>query len=99
MANTQNDIFATYLRDHHAGSVAAREMLARAIEEAPSSEAAEFFTDLDRDIAHDQRQLENLITQLGATESEWKKAGAWIAEKFSRLKIGSEDASDPLRQL
>jgi hypothetical protein len=39
-----------------------------------------------------------LIRKLGAEESAIRKAGAWVAEKFSRIKIGDLDDSAGLLQ-
>jgi len=39
-----------------------------------------------------------LIRKLGAKESAVRKAGAWLAEKFSRVKIGDADDSAELLQ-
>lgn len=84
------DALAIYLRDHLAGSEAARAMLKRAVD---GSDGA-FYSALDQEIAEDQAALENLIAHLGAEESVVKKAGAWLSEKFSRLKLG--DLENPL---
>jgi hypothetical protein len=84
-----------YLQDHHAGSVSAREMLARAMS-GPKPDQ-EFFLRLDRDIEEDQAVLEKLINRLGAEESLPKKVGAWVAEKVARLKLGASD--NPLSHL
>jgi hypothetical protein len=85
------DAIAVYLRDHLAGSEAARAMLQRAAENDP------FFAELDREIAEDQQGLQDLIAHLGAEESLFKKAGAWLSEKFTRLKL--DDLNDPLNRL
>lgn len=58
-------------------------MLARAAE---GSDGA-FYTTLDREIAEDQQALRGLIAHLGTEESLVKKAGAWLTEKFTRLKL------------
>jgi hypothetical protein len=42
--------------------------------------------------------LRNLIQKLGAEESAIRKAGAWVAEKFSRIKVGDLDDSAGLLQ-
>lgn len=87
---------ATYLQDHHAGSVGARELLQAAVEREESADR-EFCAALDREIGEDQEMLEGLITRIGAEESVVKKAAGWIAEKFSRVKIGGSD--EPLPHL
>lgn len=87
---------AVYLQDHHAGSVGARELLRAAMEREESPDK-EFCAALDREIAEDQKVLEDLITRAEAEESLPKKAAGWLAEKLSRLKMGG--SGDPLPHL
>jgi hypothetical protein len=84
------DALSLYLRDHLAGSEAARAMLQRAAE----GEDGPFYAGLDREIAEDQDALKTLIDHLGSSESLIKKAGAWLSEKMTRLKL--DDLKDPL---
>lgn len=84
----------TYLNDHHAGSLAALEMLDHLIETLEGKTLGQFFNDLRVEIRSDQQTLENLIEKIGADESAVKKAGAWVAEKFSRAKIRVSDSAD-----
>jgi hypothetical protein len=76
-----------YLNDHLAGSVGALELLDRLIETYKGKALEQFFTDLRNEIDADQDTLQNLIDKLGKEESAVRKAGAWVAEKFSRAKI------------
>jgi hypothetical protein len=82
-----------YLNDHLAGSVAAVELLDRAIEACAGKPLEKFFRELRADILQDQEKLKELMQKLGATESAVRKAGAWIAEKFTRPKIDLGDGS------
>lgn len=84
----------TYLNDHHAGSVGALEMVANLIETFEGKPLAQFFKRLHGEIETDQRTLENLMDTVGADESAIKQAGAWVAEKFSRVKLRVSDAAD-----
>ena len=79
-----------YLNDHLAGSIAALELLDRAVETYTGKPLERFFRELRDDIRADQGQLEELIAKLGIKESTVRKASAWIAEKFSRPKIDLE---------
>jgi hypothetical protein len=88
----------TYLNDHLAGSVAAIELLDDLIEHHSEDRFAKTFCDLRDEIQDDQETLRNLIRKLGAKESAMRKAGAWLAEKFSRIKIGDADDSVELLQ-
>jgi hypothetical protein len=88
----------TYLNDHLAGSVAAIELLDNLIEHHSEDRFGKIFRDLRDEIEADQETLRNLIRKLGAKESAVRKAGAWLAEKFSRVKIGDADDSAELLQ-
>ncbi len=55
---------------------------------------AQFFKQLRSEIETDKQTLEKLIETIGADESAVKKAGAWVAEKFSRAKIRVSDSAD-----
>ena len=87
-----------YLNDHLAGSVAAIELLEKVIEHHSEDRFGKIFRDWRADIQADQETLRNLIRKLGAEESAIRKAGAWVAEKFSRIKIGDVDDSASLLQ-
>src|SRR6476660_9520483 len=79
---------ATYLNDHLAGSVGALELLDDLIDSQPEGPLRRFLQTLRADIEADQKEPQNLMTNLGITESTMRKAGAWVAEKVSRLKLG-----------
>jgi hypothetical protein len=88
------EALTTYLNDHHAGSVAALELIDHLIETFEGKPLGQFFKDLRAEIEADQNTLEELIEKIGADESAMKKAGAWVAEKFSRSKIRVSDSAD-----
>jgi hypothetical protein len=88
----------TYLNDHLAGSVAAMELLDDLIEHHSEDRFGKIFRDLRDEIEADQERLRDLIRKLGAKESAIRKAGAWLAEKFSRVEIGDADDSAELLQ-
>jgi hypothetical protein len=88
----------TYLNDHLAGSVAAIELLEKVIEHHSENRFGKIFRDWRGDIQSDQEALRNLIRKLGSEESAIRKAGAWVAEKFSRIKIGDLNDSAGLLQ-
>jgi hypothetical protein len=85
----------TYLNDHLAGSVAAIELLDDLIEHHSEDRP---FRDLRDEIQTDQDTLRDLIRKLGAKESAMRKAGAWLGEKFTRVKIGDADDGAGLLQ-
>jgi hypothetical protein len=77
---------ATYLNDHLAGSVAALELLDHLIKVYQDKPLGNFFHELRADVKADQAVLQMLVQRFGK-ESAIRKAGAWIVEKFSRVKI------------
>ncbi len=83
------DALATYLNDHLAGSVAAIELLDDLIKDQTGQRLEKFLVDLRDDIVADQKVLRDLIGKLDAQESAVRKAGAWIAEKFSQIKFNA----------
>jgi hypothetical protein len=87
-----------YLNDHLAGSVAAIEMVDNLIEHHPADRFTKFFRDLRSEIHADQETLRDLIKKSGAEESAIRKAGAWLAERFGRTKLGDADDSIALLQ-
>jgi hypothetical protein len=82
-----------YLNDHLAGSVGAIELLDNLIEQHSADRFGKFFAGLRNEIHADQEKLRNLIQKVGAEESAVRKAGAWLAEKFGRAKLGNPDDS------
>jgi hypothetical protein len=47
----------------------------------------------------DQGELRDLIKKIGEKESAVRKAGLWVAEKFSRAKIRLSDSEEDLTGL
>ena len=78
---------AVYLNDHLAGSVAAIELLDHLIKTYEGQPLARFFADLRDDVSADQEVLRKLLKKFKAGESPIRKAGAWLVEKFSRVKM------------
>jgi hypothetical protein len=52
---------------------------------------ATFVAELRADVETDRRELEALMAQLEIAESRTRKASAWIAEKFTELKLRLDD--------
>ncbi len=78
----------TYLKDHYAGGIGALELIEHSMETHAGTPLAAFFAELHGDIKADHDQLHNLMTALGFADSDARNAGAWLAEKFSRAKLG-----------
>ena len=90
-----------YLRDHYAGAVSALELLEHLIKAHEDDSLGDFFCQLRVEIKADHQQLHNLMEALGFEESSLRNTGAWLAEKFSRAKVGftaGEDAKLRLLQ-
>ena len=85
----------TYLNDHLGGSVGALEMLGDMIDAQKGKPLEAFLKTLREDIESDQDELKRLMKNLGIEESTVKKAGAWVAEKFSRAKLRIGDSGEP----
>ncbi|MGH7527298.1 MAG: hypothetical protein ACREMX_11405 [Gemmatimonadales bacterium] len=91
---------ATYLNDHLAGSVGAIELLEQGLESSEGTPLESFFTEVLGAVREDQELLRDLIRGIDASESPLKKAGAWLAEKVSRVKLGGGWAErSPLSRL
>ncbi|HYY14278.1 MAG TPA: hypothetical protein VE758_07605, partial [Chthoniobacterales bacterium] len=89
-----NDL-AIYLNDHLAGSIGALEMLDDIIDKHEGDEIERFVAQLRTEIKADQQQLKRLMENLEVHESSLRKAGGWVAEKFSRGKLRAGDSRKP----
>lgn len=83
-----------YLKDHYAGGVGALELVAHLIKEHDTDPIRPFFCRLQEEIQADHDQLLSLMTRLGHEESSMRNAGAWMAEKVGRIKIGFAASGD-----
>ena len=92
------DEIETYLKDHYAGGIGALQLIEHSIETHAGTALATFFAELHDDIKADHDQLHKLMTALGFADSDARNAGAWLAEKFSRAKLGFS-GGDGLRLL
>jgi len=87
----------SYLNDHLAGSVGALELLDHWIKLCDGKPLAKFFAGLRAEIETDQKTLQELMRTLGTKQSSIRRAGAWVAEKFSRAGLAiAGDESDGL---
>lgn len=92
------DTLSVYLNDHHAGSTGALDLIDKARKQNDGTEFGRLMDQLHDDIEADQQVLKDLMDKLEIEENPVKMAGAWIAEKVSRLKFdekltGSGDLS------
>ena len=93
------DTLKTYLNDHLAGSVMAIELAERTMRENEGGPVAARLSPLVEQIREDQTVLKGVIERLGTGESSLKKAGAWLAEKAGRVKLGGTDEPGDLSRL
>ena len=96
----KNGDLETYLQDHSAGAIGAIELIEHLMKAHADEELGDFFRGLHREITADHEQLRNVISALGFEESSVRNAGAWMAEKFARVKLGiTESGEQQLRLL
>jgi len=76
------EALATYVEDHLAGATAGLELL----EALSAQHQGALARRLLPEVEHDRRTLERIARSLDAG-SVLKEAGAWVAEKVSRLKL------------
>ena len=81
-----NDLSA-YMNDHLAGATIALEALDHLIKRHKGKPLGDFFKQLEQDVEQDSRTLQRIIDASRGGESAVRKAGGWLAEKFSRTKF------------
>lgn len=79
-----------YLNDHLAGSVGAIEIAKRCADQNSGTDLGQFLANFLAEVDEDKRTLEGLMDAVGAARNPVKQAGAWLGEKLSRLKLGTE---------
>lgn len=93
-------LLGIYLRDHHAGSTAGRELARRCRDNNRGNDYEPFLRDLARAIEEDRNELEHLMDMLGVAHDRLKQIGAWAAERVGRLKLnGRLTGYSPLSRL
>lgn len=85
---------STYLNDHLAGSVAALELIEHIAKNSPDTTLAAFLAELHVQVSADQDVLRDLLHTFEEKESAVRKAGAWVAEKMARVKLGLKGDDD-----
>jgi hypothetical protein len=90
---------SAYLNDHLAGSVMGIELAERTVRENEGDPFAVRLGRVLEEIREDQAVLKGVIDRVGAAENPLKKAGAWLAEKAARVKLGGTDEPGELSRL
>jgi hypothetical protein len=93
-----SDELETYLNDHLAGAASAIQMLERAVDDHAGTDLGAQLAELLGAIREDREALRQLVERLGYPEHSLKQAGAWLAEKVGRLKVGASQER-PLARL
>ncbi|MGI8956865.1 MAG: hypothetical protein ACR2II_08125 [Chthoniobacterales bacterium] len=85
---TDNEQLEIYLQDHYAAGVGALELVEHSLKAHEGTPWAVFFAELQNEIEADHEQLRNLMETLAFEASATRSAGAWVAEKLGRAKLG-----------
>lgn len=85
----------TYLNDHLAGSVVGSELANKISSEYVDSPFGPFLAELASGIEQDKATLEELMERLGIAQSAIKRAGSWLGEKITRLKLSETVTGGP----
>ncbi len=100
MTKESQENLETYLQDHYAGAVGAIELLEHLSASVGDQPLADFFRRLLAEVRADHRTLHEIMSTLGIEESRLRDAGAWLGEKFGRVKLGfTGDEKSGLRLL
>ena len=89
-----SDNLATYLHDHLAGATAGLELVEALRDQHEGEALGRFAAQLAGEIEFDRRTLEALAERVDPGGNPLKEAGAWLAEKVSRLKLGRAAAGE-----
>jgi hypothetical protein len=88
-----NDPLGTYLADHLAGAMHAIEVLKNISSEYAEEPLGQFARNIAKEIEADRNTLKELAERVGSGSSTIKETAAWVAEKFSRLKLDHDPAN------
>lgn len=86
-------MLSIYLRDHHAAASAAVQVTRRMAKQNEDSPFGDHIDSLQKSVADSRRRLEEVMDLLDVDTSAVKDAGAWLGEKFGRLKLNGRVVS------
>ena len=86
-----NENLEVYLNDHLAGSVAAVELLEHLEDAHKDTPLARAMAEIRIEIEADRQELKSLMDRMDISESSTRKATAWLAGKFTELKLRWDD--------
>jgi hypothetical protein len=87
------DHLKTYMKDHHAGSVAALQLLDHLVSANVAKPHQTFFIALRREVSEDQKALEKMLHDFQDSQGIMRSAAGFVGEKLSRMKLLLEDPS------
>lgn len=80
----------TYLHDHYSGSTFAVELLETLVRDLPNTGVGTLAREILTEVNRDRATLHSIIERVGPTGSDLKDVAAWVSEKLTRAKLGSE---------
>jgi hypothetical protein len=80
-------LLGIYLRDHLAGSRAGLELARRAAQENRGNPVGDYLSQFAKELKQERATLEQVIGQLGLSQSTLKAGAAWVMERVGRLKL------------
>jgi hypothetical protein len=81
---------AVYLNDHLAGATVGVELAKRSASSNEGTDYGAFLSELEHEIAEDRASLVRIMERFEVKEDRLKTTGAYIAEKFGRLKPNAQ---------
>lgn len=90
---TENAI-DVYLNDHLAGAMLGSDLAKQLENRHAGTPLGEIMASLATQIEEDRQTLIGLVDQFGTSKNPAKQAGAWVAEKASRLKFAGITSGD-----
>jgi hypothetical protein len=87
------DPLGTYLADHLAGAMHAIEVLKNIKSQYGEQPLGQFARNILKEVEADRDTLKELAERAGSGSSTIKETAAWVAEKFSRLKLSHDPAN------
>jgi hypothetical protein len=87
-----SDPLAVYLHDHLAGSAFAIDLLESLRDHYSNDPLGELASKLLVEVDEDRNALQGIANRIGKESSGLREAGAWLAEKATRIKLSHDEA-------
>lgn len=79
-----------YLKDHLAMATGGIEFMKRAAKNNQDHSLGEDLSQMVGELEEERDELKGVMDRVGVDDSQFKKAGAWLAEKAGRLKFNGQ---------